>query len=66
MAIVGPRQSGKTTLARQIPKEQGRVFLSLDDAQTRAAALNDPTGLLRGIDRAAIRPFRWYGCTGVS
>jgi predicted AAA+ superfamily ATPase len=54
VAVVGPRQSGKTTLARQIAKDQGRVFLSLDDAQTRAAALNDPTGLLRGLEHVVI------------
>jgi uncharacterized protein len=54
VAIVGPRQSGKTTVARQIAKEQGRMFFSLDDAQTRAAALADPTGLLRGVELAVI------------
>ena len=32
VAIVGPRQSGKTTLARRIANEKGFSFLSLDDS----------------------------------
>ncbi len=54
VAIVGPRQSGKTTLARKLAREDRRDFLTLDDEQTRAFALSDPTGFLRGKERAAI------------
>jgi predicted AAA+ superfamily ATPase len=54
VAIIGPRQSGKTTLARKLAKEEGRTFLTLDDEQTRAFAEDDPAGLLRGKDRVAI------------
>ena len=51
--LVGPRQSGKTTLARQLADE-GMQYLTLDDELTLTAALNDPVGLLRGRDRLII------------
>jgi predicted AAA+ superfamily ATPase len=51
--LVGPRQSGKTTLARQLERE-GMQYLTLDDELTRTAALSDPVGLLRGRDRLII------------
>ena len=51
--VSGPRQSGKTTLARQIAA--GRIrFLNLDDKTTLDAALADPVGFMRGLDRAVI------------
>ena len=51
--VSGPRQSGKTTLARQIAA--GVVpFLNLDDKTTLDAALADPVGFIRGLDRAVI------------
>lgn len=53
VAIVGPRQSGKTTLARHIAGDRF-TFLTLDDAQTRNFAENDPTGFVRGLDKAVI------------
>lgn len=54
VAIVGPRQSGKTTLVRKLAKEDGRTYFTLDDEATRLFARNDPTGFLRGHDRAVI------------
>ncbi len=51
--LAGPRQSGKTTLARDLAGE-GRTYLTLDDATTLAAALADPAGLVRGLDAAII------------
>ena len=45
--LSGPRQSGKTTLAHQLA-DDGRPFLTLDDATTLAAAQRDPTGFIRG------------------
>lgn len=50
--ISGPRQSGKTTLARQIAAD--RTFLSLDNEPTLQAALGDPVGLVRSYDTLVI------------
>lgn len=51
--VSGPRQSGKTTLTKQIA---GRniPFLNLDDKTTLDAALADPVGFIRGLDGAVI------------
>ena len=51
--ISGPRQAGKTTLARQVAG-QDRPYLTLDDAATLEAARSDPTGFVRGLKRAVI------------
>lgn len=51
--IAGPRQAGKTTLAQAIAGEQ-LPFFTLDSATTLAAAREDPTGFIRGIDKAVI------------
>lgn len=53
VAINGPRQSGKTTLAQAIAARSWR-YVSLDDPTTLSAARNDPTGLIRNLDRAVI------------
>lgn len=54
VAIVGPRQSGKTTLARRIAADRGLPFISLDDEQFRQFAMEDPNGFVRGHRRAVI------------
>lgn len=51
--LAGPRQAGKTTLARQVA-EQGMRYLTLDDAVTLLSAREDPVGLIRSLDRAVI------------
>ncbi len=51
--LCGPRQSGKTTLAERIA-DNAVPFVSLDDATTLEAALSDPVGLIRGLDKAII------------
>lgn len=51
--LAGPRQAGKTTLARSLA-EQSRAYLTLDDATTLAAAKADPAGLVRDLDQAII------------
>lgn len=51
--ISGPRQAGKTTLARQF-SDSSRPYITLDDVGTLNAARSDPTGFIRGIDRAVI------------
>lgn len=48
LAIVGPRQSGKTTLARRIADGDGFPFVTLDDAQFRRFAEGDPIGFMHG------------------
>ena len=54
VAIVGPRQSGKTTLARRIAEDDGRAFVTLDDDQSRRFARDDPVGFVRGLQPAVI------------
>jgi len=54
VALVGPRQSGKTTLARQIAADRGLAFVTLDDDQSRQFAIEDPDGFVRDLDRAVI------------
>lgn len=53
-AIVGPRQAGKSTLAKQLQRD-GLVphYFSLDDEGTRAAALADPDGFALALPRPA-------------
>ncbi|MDH0910495.1 ATP-binding protein [Rhizobium pusense] len=51
--IAGPRQAGKTTLARQF-EGPGRAYLTLDDVGTLQAARTDPVGFIRGVDRVVI------------
>ncbi len=53
VAITGPRQSGKTTLARRFAR-QGRSYVTLDDPATLAAARSDPVAFIRDLDRAVI------------
>jgi predicted AAA+ superfamily ATPase len=53
VTISGPRQSGKTTLARHFAKG-GRKFLTLDDQSTLDAAKSDPVSFIRALDRAVI------------
>ena len=54
VAVVGPRQSGKTTLVRRIAEHDGRPFITLDDEQSRRFARDDPVGFVRGLDKVVI------------
>lgn len=51
--LAGPRQAGKTTLAR-LYASPDRPYLTLDDPATLAAARSDPTGFVRGLKQAVI------------
>jgi predicted AAA+ superfamily ATPase len=51
--LAGPRQAGKTTLAKKVA-EQHATFLTLDDPTVLSAAKDDPVGFVRGLDRATI------------
>jgi len=44
--LEGPRQSGKTTLARAVATELGARFSTLDDRLDRETALDDPEGFI--------------------
>ena len=47
--IHGPRQSGKTTLARQVGSSRGHRYISFDDDVARAAADADPAGFVAAL-----------------
>jgi uncharacterized protein len=49
----GPRQSGKTTIARNFA-DNSRSYVTLDDNATLRAAREDPSGFIRGLKRAVI------------
>jgi predicted AAA+ superfamily ATPase len=51
--IVGPRRAGKTTLVRKM-EDADRTYITLDDQTVLNAALSDPAGFIRGLDRAII------------
>lgn len=51
--LAGPRQAGKTTLAKKVASERA-TFLTLDDPSVLSAAKDDPVGFVRGLDRATI------------
>lgn len=52
MAVVGPRQSGKTTLTRAVFKD--KAYVSLENPDTRQFAEEDPRGFLAQFDDGAI------------
>ena len=52
--IHGPRQSGKTTLARRLGQDRGYVYLDLDDDTLRDAAEADPIGFVADLPERVI------------
>ncbi|OOG78585.1 ATP-binding protein [Algoriphagus sp. A40] len=52
VAVVGPRQTGKTTLVRSIFSH--KPYVSLEDPDQREFALEDPRGFLAGLPNGAI------------
>lgn len=52
VAVTGPRQSGKTTLVREI--FAGKPYLSMEDPDVRTLALEDPRGLLARYPEGAV------------
>ncbi len=52
VVLHGPRQAGKTTAALQVAGEGS--YISLDDRQVLAAALEDPLGLLSGLSAPVV------------
>jgi len=50
--VIGARQVGKSTLVRNLADgEQARRYVTLDDATVLAAAQNDATGFLAGLEK---------------
>lgn len=52
IAITGPRQSGKTTLARALLPDY--KYFNLEDIGTKALAVNDPVSFINSIEGKAI------------
>ncbi len=52
--IHGPRQSGKTTLARAVGEPRGYRYVSFDDEAIRVAAKTDPVGFVSGLPAKTI------------
>jgi hypothetical protein len=52
IAVVGPRQSGKTTLVRGVFPE--KTYVNLENIDTRRFAIEDPRGFLSGFPDGAI------------
>ncbi len=52
--IHGPRQSGKTTLARIVGEPRGYRYISLDDADVLTAVRNDPVGFVLDLPTKTI------------
>ncbi len=52
--VTGPRQSGKTTLARSVASELGMRYLTLDDPAVQAAAAYDPYGFVRSFGNQSV------------
>lgn len=52
VALTGPRQSGKTTLARQLGG--GRPYATLEDPDLRSFASEDPRGFLSGFPEGGV------------
>jgi predicted AAA+ superfamily ATPase len=52
--LTGPRQAGKSTLAREIAREKGFGYYTLDDTALLASAQSDPQGLLASLPRPLV------------
>jgi|ERR1700677_2089007 uncharacterized protein len=52
IALTGPRQSGKSTLARTAFPE--KKYLSLENPDIRESAMNDTRGFLKALPNGAI------------
>src|SRR5688500_11011790 len=55
VALMGARQVGKSTLAREIASDRGLSSCTLDDSDVRRQALDEPEGLIADLgERGAV------------
>ena len=52
--VYGPRQCGKTTLARLVGEGRGYAYVTFDDDVALDAATSDPTGFVQGLPALVI------------
>ncbi len=52
VSVIGPRQSGKTTLVRNVFADMD--YVSLEDPDTREFAINDPRGFLASHNKGVV------------
>ena len=52
--LSGARQTGKSTLAREMARRRGGSYVSMDSSTAREAAQSDPEGFLRGLEGFAV------------
>jgi predicted AAA+ superfamily ATPase len=50
VSVTGARQTGKTTLVREVAGRRGMTYVSLEDASLRAAARADADAWLDGLE----------------
>lgn len=53
VAVEGPRQAGKSTLCTKLAFERGMRIVTLDDANTRRGAIDDPQGFTAALGERA-------------
>jgi len=54
VALLGPRQSGKTTLVRALSGPLAAAYLTLDDEPVRSLAQGDPAGFIAGLTAGTV------------
>lgn len=52
--LTGARQSGKTTLIKQVGQEKSYSYVTFDDLRFLSAAKNDPIGFIEGLQKPVI------------
>lgn len=52
--LTGPRQSGKSTLVKEIAASMGMGYYTLDDATLAASAESDPQGMLAALPKPLV------------
>ena len=52
--LTGPRQAGKTTLAKEIARNSNTDYINLDDSATLASAKNDPHGFIQTFENKKV------------